>query len=201
MPSTFPSTLARLASLILLAGALGACGAGVQGTYSGKDTGFLDNITLKSGGKANVEFMGTTKQGTYEIDGDEITLTVGNDAQVLRIDDSGCLVGGGLLGTYCREAGASKQAKKEEEREQRLAGAYEAGDSRDGIRLEFERDGVVRMTMREGGATGDSEEGTYEIDGNRIRIAVATGPGLELVRTGDTLEGNVGYVTLRFVKR
>lgn len=201
MQCTSPSMLVRLLALVLVAGALGACGSRIEGTYSGEGTGFLEEITLRSGGKVNVKFMGMTKQGTYEIDGDELTISVADDTQVLRIDDNGCLVGGGLLGMYCKDKDARQAKQKEEQREQRLAGAYEAGDSRDGIRLEFEDDGVVHMTVREGGANADSERGTYQVDGDRIRIAVAEGPGLELVRTGDTLEGNVGYVTLRFVKR
>lgn len=192
------ASLARIAALGLGAALLAACGARVEGTYAGGDDSFLQSITLKGDGKANVTFMGMTRQGNWEIDGREVTITVGNDTQVLSFDDRGCLVGGGLLGTYCKGDAPEAEA---DEREQKLAGVYEAGDGRDGIRLDFAGDGEVTVTLREGGTTGDSAAATYEVNGDRVRIAVAGGESLDLVREGDTLEGQVGYATLRFEKR
>ena len=189
----------RIAALGLGATLLAACGSRVEGTYEGvRDQSFLESITLKSDGKANVRFMGMTRQGTWELDERELVVTVGNDVQVLTLDDEGCLVGGGFLGTYCKDGTAPDD---EAPREEKLAGAYEAGQGADVIRLEFEEDGVVRVSMRENGWTAETEQGRYEVDGERVRIAVAGGPGLELVRSGDILEGNVGYATLRFQKR
>lgn len=196
-------SLVRVSRIVALGFAtvlVGGCGSRVEGTYAGGDDSFLQSITLKGDGKANVTFMGMTRQGNWEIDGREVTITVGNDTQVLSFDDRGCLVGGGLLGTYCK--GDAPEAEAEaDEREQKLAGVYEAGDGRDGIRLDFAGDGEVTVTLREGGATGDTAAGTYEVNGNRVRIAVAGGESLDLVREGDTLEGQVGYATLRFEKR
>ncbi len=205
IPMPFVASVARRVTLGLGVVLVTACGARVEGTYAGNDQSFLESITLKANGKANVRFMGMTRQGEYEIDGREVTIVVGNDTQVLSFDDRGCLVAGGFLGTYCKDgdgegAGEGPDAA-DAARARQLAGVYEAGDGRDSIRLDFERDGEVKVTLREGGATGDTAAGTYEVDGDRVRIAVVGGEELVLVRDGDVLEGKMGYATLRFEKR
>jgi hypothetical protein len=84
--------------VVLLAG----CGSPIQGTYSGRGTGFLDKMTFKSGGKVDLTFMGMTKEGTYEVDGKSVKITHGGETTILTLDDQGCLDGGGLIGKYCK---------------------------------------------------------------------------------------------------
>jgi hypothetical protein len=94
---------AGIVSLAASAAMLGACGGGIEGTYNGGDNSFLESISFKSGGKVHVTFMGMTKEGSYTIDGDEVTISVNGDTEVLRKDGHGCLVGGGFLGSYCKD--------------------------------------------------------------------------------------------------
>jgi hypothetical protein len=94
----FPIAAIAVASILLT-----ACGSGMQGTYKSHKGAFFDKLTFNSGGKLEITFMGMTKDGSYVVDDRKVRITVGNDNQVFTLDDKGCLVGGGLLGTYCRD--------------------------------------------------------------------------------------------------
>ena len=68
----------------------------VKGVYS-EDTGTM-SINFKGGGKADVTVAGMTKETTYEVDGDKVTLhspeKSGKDNIVLTINSDGTLDGG-----------------------------------------------------------------------------------------------------------
>ena len=96
----------RSASVVLVALAtvmVAGCGAAIDGTYKGGDDSFLQSITFKSGGRVHITFMGMTSEGTYKVEGDDVTISVNGDTQVLRNDGQGCLIGGGFLGSYCKD--------------------------------------------------------------------------------------------------
>lgn len=72
--------LVAVTALVLLA----SCGTKLSGTYKCDDTSIL-NITLTFDGdkvvaKGSLGILNTEVEGTYEIDGDKITLTFENDA-------------------------------------------------------------------------------------------------------------------------
>lgn len=96
-------SLFRLVATLAFAAAAAACGGGIEGIYSGKDTGFLDRLAFKSGGKVELTFMGMTKEGTYELEGDKVKITNGGETHIFTRLEDGCIDGGGILGKYCRE--------------------------------------------------------------------------------------------------
>ena len=72
--------LVAVMALMLLA----SCATKLSGTYKCDDTKILD-VTLTFDGdkviaKGKLGIIATEVEGTYEIDGDKITLTFGNDA-------------------------------------------------------------------------------------------------------------------------
>lgn len=104
MPATTNVTRTRLATMIMAAAFLTACGSGVDGTYSSKGGGMIafEKLVLKSGEKVEITAMGTTRAGAYEVEGKKVKITVSGDTIVFTIDDKGCLDGGGQLGKYCK---------------------------------------------------------------------------------------------------
>lgn len=175
--------------------ALIGCGHSLSGTYSGKGTGFLDKLHFKSGGKVELTFMGMTKEGSYEIEGNKVKVTNAGDTQVLTIDAQGCLDGGGLLGKYCKDGTAVASSAG-------VSGTYVAGDASGGIKLEFRDGNKVRVTVADAGARGETAEGEYQVSGDRITVQVPRGERLVLTRNGDTLEGSFGGANkINFVKR
>jgi hypothetical protein len=82
--------------------ALAACDDGVSGTYAGNENSFLEKLEFNSD-KVDVTGFGETKQGTYEIDGDKVMITIGGETQVFTRGDDDCLDGGLVLGKYCKE--------------------------------------------------------------------------------------------------
>jgi hypothetical protein len=80
-----------------------ACGSKLSGTYSGNGTGLLDEIAFKSGGKAEVVFLGMRKEGTYEKDGDRVKITINGETNIFAIDGQGCLDAGPIGGKYCKK--------------------------------------------------------------------------------------------------
>jgi hypothetical protein len=79
---------------------LGACGAGLSGTYT-NPTGLV-TLDLRSGGKASLTMMGENERCTYEADGKNLTLTCGGNKTVWGIHDDGSLTGPGIVGTLAK---------------------------------------------------------------------------------------------------
>ncbi len=81
---------------------LSACSNSPSGEYVGEPGSFLDKIVFKSGDKVEVVKGGSTRVGTYQVDGKQVIVVIGNDQEMMTIDDKGCLGGGNLRGTYCK---------------------------------------------------------------------------------------------------
>jgi hypothetical protein len=71
------AALACIAALLILT----ACRSGVAGEYT-CDLGPVNGIILGSGGKASASSPLTNRvaEGTYEVDGDKVTVRIGNSA-------------------------------------------------------------------------------------------------------------------------
>lgn len=81
---------------------LSACSNAPSGEYVGEPGSFLDKIVFKSGDKVEVVKGGGTRVGTYQVDGKQVIVVIGNDQETMTIDDKGCIGGGRLRGTYCK---------------------------------------------------------------------------------------------------
>ena len=79
---------------------LGACGAGVSGTYT--NTNGLVTLDLESGGKASLSMMGQNEQCNYSVEGKNLMLTCGGDKTVWGIHDDGSITGPGFVGTLAK---------------------------------------------------------------------------------------------------
>jgi predicted small secreted protein len=180
--------------VLVIAATLTSCGSRVRGTYSGKDTGFLDKMTFESDGKVELTFMGMTKEGTYVVEDKKVKITNAGETHVLTIDDQGCLDGGGLLGKYCKESSSSSAS------ESALSGVYRAGSSQGGISLDFRGGQKVLVTVSEGRSENETKEGTYKTSGDKITVTVPGGEPLILHRKGDALEGSLDGLSVNFVR-
>ena len=205
--------LALFSSLLPL---LGACGGGLEGTYSGEDaatgerTGFLDSITFKSGNRLEASFLGQTKQGTYSVEGKQVTIKVADDdtPELLTIMDDGCLEGRGILGRYCRGGKGNQQSASAAEQpapkqSAALDGTYEArhAASGQGLRLDFSGDQTVTLTFIGAGAP-PGVSGPYTVDGDRISISGPPGEApMVLTRDGDALVMTDGAESVRFIRQ
>jgi hypothetical protein len=197
-PKTFHAS--SLATLTL---AFAACG-GLSGTYSGKETGFLDDLTFHSGGKVDATFMGMTKEGTFKKDGKRVTITVNGDTQVLTLAANGCLEGGGILGTYCKDGSEKKTVVSAGKGGGKLSGTWEAA-APDGtgekMRLKFKTGGKVDMSLLVPGRDPEATEATYELDGAKLTIYIPNSPQIHLTRDKNVLEGNFMGEGIRFEKQ
>jgi hypothetical protein len=83
--------------------AAAACGGGVEGEYVGKQgESFFDSLTFRSDGKVEVVLIGVRHEGSYEVDGDHVTITAPNgDRNPLRLESNGCLTHP-IAGIYCK---------------------------------------------------------------------------------------------------
>lgn len=178
----------------------GCGGSGIEGTYSGRGTGFLQQMVFKPDGKVELTFMGMTKEGTYVVEDQKVKVTNGSDTSILTIADDGCLDGGGILGRYCKVDGAPASDAALAATASGLSGTWEARHPQGSIALAFLDDEKVRMTIFEGGTVDDSAEGTYKIHGDRVTVGLSGGPPMELTRKGNALEGWIQGVGMRFVR-
>jgi hypothetical protein len=181
---------------------LAASGARLEGDYQGTGNSFFEKLSFRSGGKVRVTFAGMTKVGTFEVEGNEVLITVGNETNVFTIDAQGCVAGGGLLGKYCkggnaassdgskRAAGNERGAAPTASAPGGMSGIYKAGDKNMSIALNFKPDQKVRVTVAGKQAKAESVDATYKVSGDRVTISVPDGsPPLVLTRKGNTLEG------------
>jgi hypothetical protein len=194
---------------------LAGWGASLEGDYQGTGNSFFEKLSFRSGGKVRVTFGGMTKVGTFEIDGNEVLITIANETNVFTIDPQGCVVGGGLLGKYCKGGSAAKSGDKAAASgvsgtsstggaPAALSGVYKAGNPDMSIALDFQENQKVRLTVAGKKAKKESVDATYKIAGNRVTISVPDGsPPLVLTRSGNTLEGapEGEAVKMKFVKQ
>jgi hypothetical protein len=139
---------ALLVLTICMAAPLTAWSGKLEGDYEGTGNSFFEKLSFRSGGKVRVTFAGMTKVGTFEVEGEEVLITIGNETNVFTLDAQGCVVGGGLLGKYCKGGSAQKDGDKAAAGEgsdknraapagsqpATLSGIYKAGDRKMNIR-------------------------------------------------------------------
>lgn len=197
--------IAPLALAIAIAFSPGAWAAKLEGEYLGTGNSFFEKLSFRSGGKVRVTFMGMTKVGTFEVDGQEVLITVGNETNVFTLDDQGCVAGGGLLGKYCKGGSGGEAAKgKPAKAEAGLSGVYRAGNPEMTIALDFKTADQVRVTVSGTKAKKESRDLKYKVDGDRVTISDSDGgQPLILTRKGNMLEGapDGESMKLTFVKK
>ena len=202
-------SITLFASAIALAVPSAAWAAKLDGEYQGTGDSFFEKLTFRSGGKVRVTFMGMTKVGTYEIEDNEVLITVGNETNVFTLDEQGCVVGGGLFGKYCK--GGEGKATKEKGTDKgsaskvaRLSGVYEVGNPDMTIALDFKTQDKVRITVSGAKAKKESRDAKYTVVGDRVTITDPDGgQPLVLTRMGNTLEGapEGDDMKIKFVKK
>ncbi|MCC7546291.1 MAG: hypothetical protein IT532_00850 [Burkholderiales bacterium] len=184
--------------------ALPALAARLDGDYQQVGTSLFEKLSFRSGGKVYVTFMGMTKVGTYEVDGKEVLITVGNETNVFTLDDKGCVVGGGPLGTYCKGGGSAAAAKPGtpagtkpgataafgSSKGAALSGKYKAGDAKVNVVLDFRPASKVRILVAGSQTPSDARDATYKVVGDKVTVSDPDGGApLVLTRKGNVLEG------------
>jgi hypothetical protein len=212
------TSITLFAAMTAIAVSSAAWAAKLEGDYLGTGNSFFEKLTFKPGGKARVTFMGMTKQGTYELDGNEVLITVGNETNVFNLDAQGCVVGGGMLGKYCKGGEANKAGAKPgkdspsdkggatqaSNKAAKLSGRYKAGNPEMTVALDFKAEERVRITVSGTRAKTESMDATYRVAGDRVTISAPDGsPPLVLTRRGNVLEGAPEGETMKmkFVKQ
>jgi hypothetical protein len=84
------------AALALLAG----CSDSLSGTYGRKGD---VNFEFHSNGKVDLDVIGPVQEGTYVVEDGKVKITNANSTVVFKIDDKGCLHGGAMFGTLCKQ--------------------------------------------------------------------------------------------------
>lgn len=193
--------------LSLAAFACGCGGGGVEGRYVPKGETFFDSLTLRSDHKVDVVMIGVRHEGSYEVDGDQVTITAPNGQTTpLKLDSSGCLTHP-IAGTYCKDGSAPSAASSSSGNSSPggFAQAYEAQAREGRIALEFNAAKKVRLTMTPSGASDIPERVSfdvdYDVDGDAITINLPGNERLHLTRAGNDLEGTMNGETVRFVRR
>jgi len=194
-------------AFVLVAMVLVGCGSGssLDGVYSGENTGFLDKIEFVGGDKAELTFMGMTKEATYVVEDRKVKIKQGDEVTILRIDDAGCLDGGGIIGKYCKgdakpsvasnQRAASKPATPAPTTNGLVGNRYAAGPKSDQMIVEFVDDGTVRMTV-----SGNAESLKYTTKGDKVVIQGVDGSKLNMARRGADLEGDFDGAVIVFKK-
>ncbi len=218
----------RLAATMVVLAVLAGCAKQLEGTYSGEDaasgerTGFLDSLTFLTDNRVEATFLGETRSGTYRVDGDQVTVMIGNDGspEVLKLTDGDCLVGMGIAGKYCKTgrataavaaggmgdappgngmapagAGSADPAS--------IVGNYEARDpaTGQGMHLEFDAGRGVTLTMLEPGAPPESGRASYVVEGDRVTLMNDTGVPMVFRRDGNALVFTDGAESIRLERQ
>jgi hypothetical protein len=189
-----------------------ACGGSVEGEYVGKKgESFFDSLTLRSDGKVDVVMIGVRHQGSYEVDGDQVTITAPNGERTpLQLNSNGCLTHP-IAGVYCKagRGGSSESPAARTDSPARTgspaADVYEARAREGQITLEFGAARKARITMVPTAITDAPDrmsfDVSYAVDGDRITVHLPGNEPLSLTRAGSDLEGTMNGETVRFVKR
>jgi hypothetical protein len=177
---------------------------GLEGTYllygeSSGDDSTRPRITLQSGGKGGLVGLGSQLEGTYDIKGVQLTLSLPGERHDLVIDGKGCLLGG-LLGDFCKKGSAPSRppsASASPNGAEAISGTYFAPDGENTTQLDFQGDGRVAVTHWIGNQLSPPVLALYEVEGDRITIT-SDGPRMVLERKGDKFETTVDGKPLTF---
>lgn len=94
----------KLISILMLLLLLSGCtNDTLEGSYTGSENAFFDQLIFKSNHKVELVFMGATSEADYSIDDNKVKITTANETQILSITKTDCLDGGGFMGQYCKE--------------------------------------------------------------------------------------------------
>lgn len=96
-------TLLKITILMCCLTLFNSCSHDLKGIYIGQGNAFFDQLNFTSGTTVEIEFMGAIKEAQYTVDGTKVRITAAGETQVFNINSKGCLEGGGMLGTYCRD--------------------------------------------------------------------------------------------------
>jgi hypothetical protein len=203
------SSFTRFAAVMVVAASLTGCGSKLDGTYVPEGgAGLISSITFKSGGKCELTGLGMTKEGTYELEGQKVKITVSGETNILTMDDKGCLDGGGIIGRFCKgsatddNAGSSRSSASSSAKTSGApSGLYECNVP-DGSKftLEFSAGGKCKMAMIEHGQP-DVTEGNWVLNGDDIMIQSTDGMPMNLKRNGTSLVADMGGMQMTFVKK
>jgi hypothetical protein len=198
-----------LALLVVLLG-LAGCGSGIDGTYtSSGGMGIIESMTFKKGGKVEVTAMGMTKEGTFEVEGKKVKVTIANDTTILTLDDNGCLNGGGMIGKFCKGTASTAGGKRSDaggSAPSKANGLSPSGvyESRmpDGtiFTLNFQKTGKVTMTMTENGKP-DVQEANWVVNGDTIMVQSPEGLPLQLRPNGSAMVAEMGGMQITFTRK
>jgi hypothetical protein len=93
--------LKRIVFVALVCLAAAACGqSGLSGTYAAKGSGM--RLDFGSGSAVSITMSGQTAQGTYKIDGKQVTVSFQGQQAIFTIDSDGCLDAEGGFGKLCK---------------------------------------------------------------------------------------------------
>jgi hypothetical protein len=79
---------------------LSACGNGLSGTYGKKGE---VNFEFHSNGKVELDIIGPVQEASYVVEDGKVKISGAQGTMVFRIDDRGCLDGGAMMGTLCKQ--------------------------------------------------------------------------------------------------
>ncbi len=77
------------------------CGSGLSGKYGTEKDGAA--FDFKSGNKVEITVLGSTRVGTYKLEEGKLYITAANDTQAFKFNDHGCIDGGFIFGTLCKQ--------------------------------------------------------------------------------------------------
>jgi hypothetical protein len=85
----------------VLAATLTACGSGLSGRYGTEKDGA--DFNFKSGNRVEITVLGSTRVGTYKLEDGKVYITAANDTQAFKFNAQGCIDGGFMFGTLCKQ--------------------------------------------------------------------------------------------------
>lgn len=97
----------RTALHLLLIATLAACGSGgLSGEYGSVNeiSGRWDTLYTFKGSQVEIDLLGNIQVGSFKVEDGKVYVTFAGQTQAMRIDDSGCIDGGLLLGRACKKS-------------------------------------------------------------------------------------------------
>lgn len=92
---------------LLLIATLAACGSGgLSGEYGSVNeiNGRWDTLYTFKGSQVEIDLLGNVQVGSFKVEDGKVYITFAGQTQAMRIDDSGCIDGGLLLGRACKKS-------------------------------------------------------------------------------------------------
>jgi hypothetical protein len=184
-------------------GSAGSRGASAEGTYTSVNDDAL-TFEFRSGGVVTLsaKAMRASSTGSYAIDGDKIVVTIDGQPHTFVRDGQCIEESRGMFGKLCLGGTSGETSNVSTRKPPVTEGTWVATNADGEFRIEFKPGNRLTLaTTMAGGGRTSTEDGTFDVEGDRVQVRLPQGTPLTLQFVNDSYESTSFGLPMKFGRK